>query len=192
MEIRELNYTIEGLTPLLMANPRSMMMRSQNNGGPKKQKAVPSPEDEAEMSVYRDADGLIGFPAIGVRNATITAAAAFKYKTRSWKGFVTHIQIEPNDLLMLSTPKGESITDYEIDMRRCVIRGARGAAIVRSRPLIRTWRTSFAFIVDTSMLPTDDPHGLIKTFLLEAGSRIGIGDYRPEKTGWFGRFTVLD
>lgn len=189
MEIRELNYTIEGLTPLLMHNPRAMMTMNENGSGPKKQKSIPSAEDEAEMGAYRTADGVLAFPAIGVRNAMITAAGAFKYKTRSWKGFVTHIQIEPSDLLMLSNGDGP-LTEYEIDVRRCVIKG-RGA-IVRARPIVKKWHTSFSFIVDTSMLPTDDPHGLIKTFLLEAGSRIGIGDYRPEKTGWFGRFTVLD
>lgn len=189
MEIKELNYTIQGLTPLLMHNPRSLMMASGNGHGPKKQKVLPSAEEEAETGAYRNAEGILGFPAIGVRNAMITAAGAFKHKTRSWKGFVTHVQIKPDDLLLLHNEKGP-VTDFEIDVRRCVIKG-RGS-IVRARPLIQSWQASFAFVVDTSMLPTDEPHELIKTFLLEAGSRIGIGDYRPEKTGWFGRFTVLD
>lgn len=42
------------------------------------------------------------------------------------------------------------------------------------------------------MFPHERPRELLRSFLLEAGSRIGVGDYRPEKTGWFGRFTVLE
>lgn len=190
MEIAELTYKIQGVTPLLMHNPAGMMLAAGNGDSPKKTKRIPSAEEEAETATYRTADGVLGFPSIGIRNAMITAAGAFKHKTRSWKGFVSHVQIEPADLLLLTDADGNLITNYEIDVRRCVIKG-RGA-ILRARPLVKTWSTSFTFLVDKSMLPTDDPHGLIKTFLLEAGSRIGIGDYRPEKTGWFGRFTVLD
>lgn len=191
MEIKELNYSIEGLTPLLMHNPRSMMLGQSKNGGPKKQVAIPSIEEEAEAGAYRTADGVLAVPAIGVRNCTIVAAGAFKHKTRSWRSFVSHIQIEPGDLLILSDGNGDLLTEYEIDVRRTVNRTTKGA-VPRARPLIKKWKTSFSFIVDTSMLPTDDPHGLVKTFLLEGGSRLGIGDYRPERGGWFGRFTVLD
>lgn len=188
LETLELTYKIEGLTPLLLHNPRGMVAAA--GAGPSKTKRIPSPEEEAEIATYRTAEGVIGFPAIGIRNAMITAAGAFKHKTRSWKGFVSHFQIVPSDLLTLFDSKGKPITDYEIDVRRCVIKGH--GSILRARPLINDWQTSFTFIADKSMLPTDDPFLLIKTFLLEAGSRIGIGDYRPEKTGWFGRFTVLD
>lgn len=191
MEIKELSYTIEGLTPLLMHNPRSMMLGQQSNGGPKKQVAIPSAEEEAEAGAYRTSEGFLAVPAIGVRNCTIVAAGAFKYKTRSWRSFVSHIQIEPGDLLVLRNGGDEFISDYEIDIRRTVNRTTKGA-VPRARPLVKKWKTSFSFIVDTSMLPTDDPHALIKTFLLEGGSRLGICDYRPERGGWFGRFTVVD
>jgi hypothetical protein len=189
MEIKQLSYTIQGVTPLLMHNPRGMMMSS-DSAAPSKSKKIPGAVEEAEIGAYRTPEGYLGFPSIGVRNCTITAAGAFKHKTRSWKTFVSHIQIEPADLLVLTDTKGSPLTEYEVDVRRTVIKG-RGA-ILRARPLVKEWRTNFTFIVDVTMLPTDDPRGLIKTFLLEAGSRIGIGDYRPEKTGWFGRFTVED
>lgn len=188
MEVKNLTYRVEGLTPLLLHNPRGMVAAVAN--GPSKTKRIPAAEEEAEMAAYRTAEGFLAVPAIAIRNAMITAAGAFKHKTRSWRSFVTHVQIEPADLLTLFDVEGKPVSEYEIDVRRCVIKG-RGA-ILRARPLIKEWTASFTFIVDVSMLPTDEPFKLIKTFLLEAGSRIGIGDYRPEKTGWFGRFTVLD
>ncbi len=191
MSVERLTYTIRGLSPLLLNNPRGMLSLSGGNtAAPAKQKRIPTPEEEAEAATYKTAEGVIAVPAIAVRNSMITAAAGFKYKTRSWKGFVSHIEIVPAELLPLYSHAGEPVTGYEIDLRRCVIRG-RGA-VARARPLIREWQATFTFVADTSMLPHEKPRELLRSFLTEAGARIGIGDYRPEKTGWFGRFTVLE
>ncbi|MET0625736.1 MAG: hypothetical protein ABW250_22565 [Pyrinomonadaceae bacterium] len=188
MQVEQLTYTIQGLSPLLLNNPRGML--AQSTAAPSRQKKIPTPEEEAEGGTYRTAEGIIAVPAIAVRNAMITAAAGFKYKTRSWKGFVSHVEIRPAELLPLYDSHEEPVTSYEIDLRRAVIKG-RGA-VARARPLIRDWRASFTFVADTSALPHDRPRELLLQFLREAGARIGIGDYRPEKTGWFGRFTVLE
>ncbi|HEX8560336.1 MAG TPA: hypothetical protein VF668_19725 [Pyrinomonadaceae bacterium] len=188
MHAEQLTYTIAGLSPLLLNNPRGML--AQGGAAPSRQKRIPSPEEEAEGGAYRTAEGVIAVPAIAVRNAMITAAAGFKYKTRSWKGFVSHVEIRPAELLPLFDSHGEPVTDYEIDLRRAVIKG-RGA-VARARPLIRDWRATFTFVADTTMLPHDRPRELLAGFLADAGARIGIGDYRPEKTGWFGRFSVLE
>ena len=188
MQIEQLTYTISGLSPLLLNNPRGML--AQSSAAPSRQKRIPTPEEEAEGGTYRTAEGALAVPAIAVRNAMITAAAGFKYKTRSWKGFVSHVEIRPAELLPLFDSRDEPVTSYEIDLRRAVIKG-RGA-VARARPRIDDWRASFTFVADTEMLPTDDPKGLLRSFLLDAGARIGVGDYRPEKTGWFGRFTVLE
>ena len=188
MQIEQLTYTIAGLSPLLLNNPRGML--AQSSAAPSRQKRIPTPEEEAEGGTYRTAEGVLAVPAIAVRNAMITAAAGFKYKTRSWKGFVSHVEIRPAELLPLFDSQERPVTTYEIDLRRAVIKG-RGA-VARARPLIRDWRASFTFVADTEMLPHDRPRDLLRQFLLDAGARIGVGDYRPEKTGWFGRFTVLE
>lgn len=191
MQIEQLTFKIRGLSPLLLNNPRGMLsLNGGNSTEPTKQKRIPTPEEEAAAATYQTAEGIIAIPSIAVRNSMITAAASFKHKTRSWKSFVSHIEIRPSDLLPLYDETDEPITTYEIDIRRCVIRG-RGA-IARARPLIPEWQITFTFIADLSMLPTDDPRKLLTGFLLDAGTRVGVGDYRPEKTGWFGRFTVIE
>lgn len=188
MRIEQLTYTIQGLSPLLLNNPRGML--AQSGAAPSRQKRIPTPEEEAEGGTYCTAEGVLALPAIAVRNAMITAAAGFKYKTRSWKGFVSHVEVRPAELLPLFASDERPVTSYEIDLRRCVIKG-RGA-VARARPMVRDWRASFTFVADTEMLPHDKPQELLRQFLLEAGARIGVGDYRPEKTGWFSRFTVLE
>jgi hypothetical protein len=57
---------------------------------------------------------------------------------------------------------------------------------------VRDWQATFTFVCDLSMLPHEKPEELLRHFLADAGTRIGIGDYRPEKTGWFGRFAVAE
>src|SRR5919112_5728457 len=164
MRIEQLTYTISGLAPLLLNNPRGML--AQSGAAPSRQKRIPSPEEEAEGGTYRTAEGVIAVPAIAVRNAMITAAAGVKYKTRSWKGFVSHVEIRPAELLALYDSRDEPVTGYEIDLRRAVIKG-RGA-VARARPLVRDWRATFTFLADTEMLPHDKPRELLKQFLQEA------------------------
>jgi hypothetical protein len=187
MRIEQLTYAISGLSPLPLHNPRGMLARS--GAAPSRQKRIPSPE-EAEGGTYRTAEGALAVPAIAVRNAMITAAAGFKYKTRSWKGFVSHAEVRPAESLPLFDSQERPVTEYEIDLRRAVIKG-RGA-VARARPMVRDRRATFTFVADTEMLPHDRPGELLKMFLADAGARIGIGDYRPEKTGWFGRFAALE
>ena len=57
---------------------------------------------------------------------------------------------------------------------------------MRHRARLNAWRADFALEVDTDVLDTDIVHQL----LTEGGQRIGIGDFRPEKGGPFGRFRV--
>jgi hypothetical protein len=190
MKLTEVTFTIEGMTPLMTCNPQKMAQ--QNGSGGRGTKRIPTPEEDAELGTYRSPDGYLGVPALAVRNAVITAAGAYKHKARSLRGMVTHIMVEPQDLLLLHDAKGKPITEYKIDTRRAVL-GTTGkkVAIMVSRPIIPDWRTSFTFIVDEELLPREAQE-LFETLLNDAGTRIGIGAYRPEKMGWFGRFKVVE
>ena len=88
--------------------------------------------------------------------------------------------------------------EYEIDTRRAVV---QRAAVMRSRPLIVTpWSATIEFEFDPDPLigasgPDDDEDllkagGVFLDALRVGGSRLGLGDYRPEKSGPFGKFTV--
>lgn len=70
------------------------------------------------------------------------------------------------------------------DVRSVVIMGKR---IMRCRPMFPIgWSATFEIVFDPA---TIDSSELIMS-AESAGSLIGIGDYRPEKSGDFGRFTV--
>jgi len=184
MKLTKLNFAIKGETPLLMSNPQAMLVKVDSRG-PKKRA---SHEEEAEIAAYRDPDGWLGFPAIGVRNSVIEAAGMHRVKTRSLRTFISHIQIEPADLLLLTDAKKKKIKDYVVDVRRVVNKQA--GAIMVGRPLIEEWQTSFSLLFDAQLMPSD-PKALFEMLLDDAGTRVGIGAYRPAKSGWFGRFSVL-
>jgi hypothetical protein len=167
----------------MMANPASMLQQPAARGPRKK-----SPEDEqAELASYRDRDGWLCFPALGVRNAIIDASGMHRSGRRSLKTFVNHIQIDPIDYLTITNSKGKKLKEFEIDTRRAVNKLA--GAIMVSRPIVRDWRLAFALQFDPQLIPSD-PRELFAMLLDDAGTRIGIGAYRPAKGGWFGRFTV--
>jgi hypothetical protein len=183
MKLSSVKFTIKGETPLMMSNPQAMLQKPDSRG-PKKR----SPhEEEAEVAAYRDAKGFLVFPSLGVRNAIIEASSMHRVQRRSLKTFISHIQILPADWLPLFDKKNKPIKNYDIDIRRVVNKLA--GAIMVARPIVPEWKTSFTLLFDPALLPSD-PKELFAMLLDDAGTRIGIGAYRPAKSGWFGRFTV--
>lgn len=55
-------------------------------------------------------------------------------------------------------------------------------------PIIRKWEGTVKFIIVDDMITQD----VFYKFLTEAGSLIGIGVFRPERGGYYGRFEVID
>jgi hypothetical protein len=51
---------------------------------------------------------------------------------------------------------------------------------------------TFDILVSEEDLPQKTSLEMLKAILAEAGRRIGIGDFRPQKTGPFGKFIVLE
>jgi hypothetical protein len=55
------------------------------------------------------------------------------------------------------------------------------------RPSFHDWRLSFTMKVDTSLMSTK----LVREIVDAAGKRIGLGDFRPDRKGPFGKFVVV-
>jgi len=77
-----------------------------------------------------------------------------------------------------------TIADIEVDSRPAVVQRAR---IMRHRARLENWTLSFAVEVEEDILPLDQVHEILN----DAGKRAGLGDYRVEKGGPFGRFQVV-
>lgn len=71
------------------------------------------------------------------------------------------------------------------DIRSVVIQRAR---LMRCRPIFRNWSVTVEIIYDESVIDKAD----ILRMFTTGGLMIGIGDYRPENSGDFGRFSVAE
>jgi hypothetical protein len=76
--------------------------------------------------------------------------------------------------------------DFEVDSRPVTIPATKGR-VMRHRPRFDDWGAKFSLKINDSLISTELVHQLLN----EAGEQIGIGDFRPEKTGPFGTFRVV-
>lgn len=70
-----------------------------------------------------------------------------------------------------------------IDRRSVVVSGAR---VIAYRPKFTNWECEFSMMYDETVL---DERNIISS-MENAGNLIGIGGFRPEKGGTFGRFNI--
>lgn len=174
---------LKGKSPLLTHNPASMLIKPDKA---KKGATEYDPAEEAEKGAYRLESGACAIPGIAIRNSLINAASAWKPPGRkgTMKGILAHVEIA-EEFVPLLKEDGKVMDSYVIDSRRAVV---QRQGIIRSRPRFENWFVDFELIYDEQLIPNVD---IIKDILNDAGQRIGIGDYRPHKGGWFGRFEVI-
>jgi hypothetical protein len=58
--------------------------------------------------------------------------------------------------------------------------------IMRTRPRFSSWKAKFTVSTDASVCTAEQ----LKRWIDAAGHLVGIGDWRPEKCGHYGRYTA--
>lgn len=146
-----------------------------------------TPRELAEEVVYKDNDGFY-FPGTWVFGALINAGSGHKIKgSRKSVRFVVPAAVRVvEEKIRLTNGDGKTpMEDFEVDSRPVTIPATKGR-ILRHRPRFEKWSATFNLKVNDTLLPPD----FVNQLLVEAGDQIGIGDFRPEKRGPFGTFTV--
>jgi hypothetical protein len=177
MKIIEVEVT--GISPLLQHR-----YPLENSEEPKaKAKNKQQNEDNVEQSLYRMPDGTIYQPAIHFISTMKRAGS--KYQVPG-QGKATYKNIVGSGAVIV-TPEAipHRIQEWEIDVRPVVIKSTKGR-IPRKRPVLKSWALRFSIEYD----PDEISPATIKELLEYAGRRVGIGDFRPECGGPFGRFMV--
>jgi hypothetical protein len=105
---------------------------------------------------------------------------------KSMKYIIPAAVVIPADAIDLTDLDDQPLKDFEVDARPVVIPSTKGR-IMCYRPRIEAWRATFPMEVDTTIIGVDDAHQLLE----DAGRRQGVGDFRPEKKGPFGRFKII-
>lgn len=184
--MRTFAVRIEGISPLL----QHRFAEASENGDQSRPvvKANKTPREQAEEVCYRRDDKSFFVPGTWIAGAMREAGTAHKLKgSRKSVKYVVPAGVTINEVDITLMNGTKKLKDFEVDSRPVVIPSTKGR-IMRHRPRFDEWSLEFSIEVDESVIPAD----LTKQLLEEAGRRVGIGDFRPQRTGPFGRFTVTN
>ena len=188
--IQRFSFVIQGVAPGLMThNPLGSMNGHAVPVARGAMKPVYDPVEEAERGTYRNEEGHLCVRSISIRNSIMACASFQKIGRVPLKQAMSHIQIEPSELVVLLDPAtGQPLSGYEVDVHRVVI---QRKAIMRGRPLYPGWMVKFDVLGDIELVPQIED--ILRSLLVDAGQRMGIGEYRPGAGGGgpYGRFVLV-
>ncbi len=141
------------------------------------------PEAEYEAAFYRTDDGGYGFPVIAFKAATVSAAR-FYGKQVSMTSLRQFVFVDGP----FSKTAGQKLAPItgEPHMREDVTRVGMGGTDLRYRPEFTEWSTVLEVVYVKSMLTRDSVLSLVNA----GGMGVGVGEWRPERKGDFGTYTV--
>ena len=177
---------IDGVTPLLMNRFHDEAQQQATSGN--RIAAVGdkgSPRDQAEKKLYTDDQGRVGIPQPNLFRSILDAGKFFKAgksKVTTQKSSLIPACLNIDELFIPI----ESRQGWEVDTRPVRI-PSTGGRILAHRPCFHDWRLSFTCDIDTEILSAK----LFRDIVDCAGKRIGLGDFRPDCKGPFGKFVVI-
>jgi hypothetical protein len=188
--MKRIEVSLAGVTPLLMNRMSDDQLLALHAGDRRKFKSRREPREEATRKVYQTRDGDPYLPTENLMACLISAGMYIKLdgkRQMSTKqstllpGFLT---IEDAYLPLVNNE--ESPAAWEVDMRQG--RNPNGGeAVCVIRPRFDQWAFKTSFLIDGESIGED----VIRELVDIAGSRIGIGDFRPQRRGVFGKFKVV-
>lgn len=196
MEIRKIGTTrllipIVGTAPLIVHNfsekSKRQMLEAQQ--GKKSPKEARDPQSEYEAAFYRIHDegnpDRYGFPVTAFKAATVGAARFYgkDVKMTELRQFMFF-----NGIYTKADPQQLVEIVGEPEMREDVVRlgGMSRSADLRYRPMFPEWSA----VLDVRYVTSALSEGSVLSLIDAGGLGIGVGEWRPEKRGEFGTYTV--
>ena len=175
--MKKVKVELTGLSPLLMNSPRCMVQDNVDKKMTQTTKAYDLDED-AKKLLYVNDKGELYIPSEAIKRALINASSFKKIGKYAAKSIIAGGVFILQPEVPLGTKK------YSLDVRTVVIQRAR---VVKARPKIENWKVTFELGYNENLIGNSK---LIRQIMIEAGQRIGILDFRPERMGSFGMFSV--
>lgn len=178
IEIGRLAITLIGDSPLIMhrwSEKAKKLMLDRQMKVATKGKEAKDPEADFHDSYYRHPDGGYAFPAVAFKNAAVSACRFTDNTKMTVARGAFHVE-------------GEfvKIDNAQPEMREDMVKIAMGTADIRYRAEFKNWRTTVNITYNRRALSADQ---IVNLFNL-AGFGVGVGEWRPERDGSFGRFHV--
>lgn len=179
INIQRTSIRIVGDTPLIVHNWSEKSKKEMLDKQMKKAstgRTTKDPEQDFRDSLYVLPDGRYGFPSVGFKNAAVTACTSLdKSVTKVGARQAFHVSGE------LVVIEGDQPTPRE-DM----VRVGMGSADLRYRGEFKNWYADIEVVFNPHAMSLEQ---IINLFNY-AGFGVGVGEWRPEKNGQFGRFHV--
>lgn len=174
--MEKIEVSIQGTTPLIFNRFRDKAIE-----GKSKKRTGAMAEAEIEDKLYLE-DGKVQLPAVYLKNAISEAAKKFKIpqqgKSTYSKLVASTVDIEPF-YIELQADK------YKV-FRISAVNPMTKGRMMTERPKFDEWSASFEIILNDDGVPIS----VINEILEQAGKYVGVGDWRPEKKGMFGKFMI--
>lgn len=193
-----LRITLKSLSPGMLQNPATPeLLEALRTKTPQTKRTDWTVSDEAGTKLYRsepdgDKPGMMGIPA---QNMLACLVNAGRYVKAGKKQISTATSTTLYDFVELEDtflPFNGTDAKGNVEWKPCVVKGTMHAAqketaVCIVRPRIMHWTM-------TVNLRFDDSRGVNQDVVVElfkqGGRKVGLGDWRPQKRGNFGRFVV--
>lgn len=176
-------FTISGLSPLIVHAWGSKAIRMIEDKQQKKEqqpKEAKDPQSEMDSCFYPRTGKKHCIPAAAIKAAIVSAATSLDDKINFSQKKIKQAVFVVGDMLELDA----SAPIMRTDMVR--VGRMSKSADVRYRPMFETWSCSFMVDYNASIYSAKQVAQLIEV----AGFAVGICEWRPERGGSFGRFTL--
>jgi len=175
--MKKINVELTGMSPLLMNSPKSMIEDNISKKLKQSTKAFDLKEDAKKLAYTTD-KGELYIPSEAVKGCLIGASSYKKIGKYAARAIIAGGVFIMTPEILLGTK------EYDLDIRTVVIQRAR---VVKARPMVKNWKVNFELSYNEQLIGNSE---IIKQILIEAGQRIGLLDFRPQKMGSFGMFEV--
>ena len=191
IEVRPPNFqTIEipiegredfGLITHRMSDKAIKEMRDKQTKQAKGPQKAKDPEGDYESSRYTLPDGRDGFPSLAFKAAAIRACKTTKINMTDARQM---FNVQSDGI----SDRGQGLVAIEGKplMREDVVRLQGNKADLRYRAEYKGWKTTLTVEFDADQMSAQQ----IVNLFARAGVGVGVGDWRPEKNGPFGRFSI--
>lgn len=181
--LRRVALTLEGMPPGIIFQGKGLMEEDSKGSG-KSSKARP-PEEEARLRAHwmgKGADKQLCIPWVMFYQSFCSAGAAYKFRGQKRMGGVMAATIScEQDRIPLNTSEFETYEEW------VKIPPKTGAMVKIGRPRLQKWKVAFEMLVDDELYPVDK----LKDIISDSGKLFGVGAWRPEKRGPYGKYRLM-
>lgn len=181
-DLRVVEIGVKGTSPLIChkwsKKAKEEMLAKQQKKNVKAKEAK-DPERDYQESLYRTSDDGYGFPAVAFKAAAVRAAKMIDGLAMTDVRQMMHVLADDSDLVRI---------EGKPQMREDMVRLNGKTADIRYRGEFREWGAKLRIQYNADVISADQVANLVYL----AGFSVGVGEWRIERGGSFGTFTIVE